>query len=150
MTLVTSSTWRSRMDGLAYLHSKVDLRALFEQLFPEHDFHFRKPPPTLGRRPFHDDAHDSISLFYALDGTPLWKCHTGCGTGNALTFISKAKGTKGATSSGACHGHYSGQIIRNLVRSSVERAVKWSNRYATAGRRQAMHPRGERRKERNR
>jgi AAA domain/CHC2 zinc finger len=39
------------------------------------------------RRPFHEDTHASFSVWRDADGRWLWKCHTGCGGGDEITFI---------------------------------------------------------------
>src|SRR5215831_17520743 len=41
---------------------------------------------------FHDDEHESFSVFQGSDGFWLWKCFTGCGEGDEITFLSKLKG----------------------------------------------------------
>src|SRR5262249_3507154 len=51
------------------------------------------------RCPFHQpDNHPSFSVF-VKDGQHYWKCHAGCGEGDAIDFLAKARGidTKEAT-----------------------------------------------------
>ena len=42
--------------------------------------------------PFHDDEHKSFSVFKGMDGFWHWKCFTGCGEGDEITFLRKLKG----------------------------------------------------------
>ena len=42
--------------------------------------------------PFHNDRHASFSVFKNNDGHWLWKCHTGCGAGDEIDFVSKRHG----------------------------------------------------------
>jgi hypothetical protein len=46
------------------------------------------------RCPFHDDAKPSCSVHL---GKGLWRCHTGCGSGNALDFVHRMEIRDGAT-----------------------------------------------------
>jgi DNA primase len=39
-----------------------------------------------GLCPFHDDHSPSFSIFGTYSG-PLWKCHTGCGAGDQITYL---------------------------------------------------------------
>ena len=39
------------------------------------------------RCPFHDDKHNSFSVWKNCDGLWAWKCHTGCGVGDEITFL---------------------------------------------------------------
>src|SRR5947207_3207367 len=43
------------------------------------------------RCPFHDDARNSFSVWQTRDGLWLWKCHTGCGDGDEITFLERQK-----------------------------------------------------------
>jgi hypothetical protein len=43
------------------------------------------------RCPFHDDKHNSFSI-WPRDGSWFWKCHTGCGDGDEITFLEKHRG----------------------------------------------------------
>jgi DNA primase len=46
------------------------------------------------RCPFHDDAKPSCSVHL---GKGLWRCHTGCGSGNVLDFVHRMEIRDGAT-----------------------------------------------------
>jgi hypothetical protein len=37
--------------------------------------------------PFHDDQHNSFSIWCNEVGQWLWKCHAGCGEGDEITFL---------------------------------------------------------------
>ena len=39
------------------------------------------------RCPFHDDKHNSFSVWKNGDGLWFWKCHAGCGEGDEITFL---------------------------------------------------------------
>jgi hypothetical protein len=39
------------------------------------------------RCPFHDDQHNSFSVWKNGDGVWAWKCHAGCGQGDEITFL---------------------------------------------------------------
>jgi hypothetical protein len=43
------------------------------------------------RCPFHEDQHNSFSI-WQRDGVWFWKCHTGCGDGDEITFLERHKG----------------------------------------------------------
>jgi hypothetical protein len=47
------------------------------------DGHVRKS----ARCPFHDDQHNSFSVFRDRRGRWRWKCHAGCGWGDEITFL---------------------------------------------------------------
>ena len=53
-------------------------------------------PGTPGKScpcPFHEDSSPSFSIFTCRrDGRDKWKCHAGCGQGDALDFLLKATG----------------------------------------------------------
>jgi DNA primase len=42
--------------------------------------------------PFHDDKHNSFSVWKNGVGLWFWKCHTGCGEGDEITFLEKHYG----------------------------------------------------------
>jgi replicative DNA helicase len=44
------------------------------------------------RCPFHDDSSASFSVFIGDDGYERWKCHAGCGQGDAVDFLAKHQG----------------------------------------------------------
>src|SRR5207302_7685566 len=39
------------------------------------------------RCPFHEDRHNSFSIWRNDAGLWLWKCHTGCGEGDEIDFL---------------------------------------------------------------
>ena len=41
------------------------------------------------RCPFHDDKHTSFSIWKNGADLWLWKCHSGCGDGDEITFLEK-------------------------------------------------------------
>jgi hypothetical protein len=43
------------------------------------------------RCPFHDDQHNSFSVFQNGAGLWFWKCHAGCGEGDEITFLEKRR-----------------------------------------------------------
>jgi hypothetical protein len=43
------------------------------------------------RCPFHDDGRNSFSI-WPRNGVWFWKCHTGCGEGDEITFLEKHRG----------------------------------------------------------
>jgi hypothetical protein len=44
------------------------------------------------RCPFHEDQHNSFSVWKNGAGIWFWKCHTGCGEGDEITFLEKHHG----------------------------------------------------------
>src|SRR5215470_3441060 len=46
---------------------------------------------TSAHCPFHDDEHESFSMFNGKDGLWHWKCFAGCGEGDEIAFLSKLK-----------------------------------------------------------
>ncbi len=44
------------------------------------------------RCPFHDDKHNSFSVFKNGAGDFRWKCFAGCGAGDEITFLEKLRG----------------------------------------------------------
>ena len=42
--------------------------------------------------PFHDDEHESFSVFQGADGFWRYKCFTGCGEGDEIMFLRKLRG----------------------------------------------------------
>lgn len=63
--------------------ARLDVPALW------HHFGFKGEPRKSCRCPFHDDRSASFSAF---DDGQAWKCHAGCGGGDAVTFIERAAG----------------------------------------------------------
>src|SRR5438552_17083230 len=43
------------------------------------------------RCPFHDDGRNSFSI-WPRNGMWFWKCHTGCGEGDEITFLENHRG----------------------------------------------------------
>ena len=50
--------------------------------------HAKKSAPC----PFHDDKHNSFSIWQNPDGLWSWKCHADCGQGDEITFLEKYHG----------------------------------------------------------
>lgn len=46
--------------------------------------------------PFHEDSSPSFSLYVGDDGEERWKCHGGCGQGDAIDFLAKHRGLSNA------------------------------------------------------
>jgi CHC2 zinc finger len=44
------------------------------------------------RCPFHEDHSNSFSVFTSPDGAELWKCFTGCGTGDGVDYLERRFG----------------------------------------------------------
>jgi DNA primase len=42
--------------------------------------------------PFHEDHSRSLSLFTSKDGKQRWKCHAGCGSGDAIDLEAMFRG----------------------------------------------------------
>jgi hypothetical protein len=42
--------------------------------------------------PFHEDRHNSFSIWHNDAGKWFWKCHAGCGSGDEITLVAKVKG----------------------------------------------------------
>jgi hypothetical protein len=42
--------------------------------------------------PFHDDGRNSFSVFQGEGSAWFWKCHSGCGQGDEITFLEKHEG----------------------------------------------------------
>jgi hypothetical protein len=65
---------------------KLPLPALLHQLgLGEH-------AKKSARCPFHEDKNPSFSIWRNGDGCWGWKCHTGCGGGDEITFLERHKG----------------------------------------------------------
>jgi len=45
-----------------------------------------------GACPFHDDEHNSFSVWNNANGRWFWKCHAGCGDGDEISFLEKHRG----------------------------------------------------------
>ena len=48
------------------------------------------------RCPFHEDKHNSFSVWKNGTGMWFWKCHTGCGEGDEITFLELYEGISNA------------------------------------------------------
>lgn len=42
--------------------------------------------------PFHQDSNPSFSVFQSADGGWLFKCHAGCGSGDAIDYLARRRG----------------------------------------------------------
>ena len=73
------------LDTLNEAKSRLSLSALMVQLGLAD--HAKKS----ARCPFHEDASASFSVFTGDDGIEHWKCHAGCGQGDAIDFLAKAR-----------------------------------------------------------
>jgi putative DNA primase/helicase len=54
-----------------------------------HRLGFGEHAKKSARCPFHDDKHNSFSIWKNGHGCWAWKCHTGCGAGDEITFLEK-------------------------------------------------------------
>ena len=45
-----------------------------------------------GLCPLHEDSEPSLSTFAGRDGRGLWKCHAGCGHGDAVEWLKRVRG----------------------------------------------------------
>jgi hypothetical protein len=72
-------------DDIREAKRKLPLPALLHQLgLGEH-------AKKSARCPLHEDRHNSFSI-WQRDGVWFWKCHTGCGDGDEITFLERHKG----------------------------------------------------------
>ena len=46
--------------------------------------------------PFHEDRHNSFSIWRSEAGQWFWKCHAGCGSGDEITLLEKVRGASNA------------------------------------------------------
>jgi len=68
-------------DAIAQAKRQLPLPALLHQLgLGEH-------AKKSARCPFHDDKHNSFSVWKSGSGLWFWKCHTGCGEGDEIIFL---------------------------------------------------------------
>lgn len=44
------------------------------------------------RCPFHDDGSPSFSVYRRRDGGWAWRCHSGCGGGDEVDYLARARG----------------------------------------------------------
>jgi hypothetical protein len=52
-----------------------------------HQLGFGKHAKKSARCPFHDDKHNSFSIWKNGANLWFWKCHAGCGEGDEITFL---------------------------------------------------------------
>jgi DNA primase len=71
------------IDDLAEAKRRLPLPALLHQLGLGD--HAKKS----ARCPFHEDQHNSFSVWRNDAGYWLWKCHAGCGHGDEVIFLEK-------------------------------------------------------------
>ena len=77
-------------DLLAEAKRRLPLSALMAQLgFGDH-------AKKSARCPFHEDSSASFSVYLGDDGQERWKCHAGCGQGDAIDFLAKHHGLSNA------------------------------------------------------
>ncbi len=69
------------MTELKIAKAKLGLPALMMALGDQ--YYLKKS----GRCPFHDDKHNSFSVFPSRSGGWLWKCHAGCGGGDQVEYL---------------------------------------------------------------
>src|SRR6516225_10521563 len=74
------------MSGIDDAKQKLPLPKLMDQL--DLGEHAKKS----ARCPFHDDKHNSFSVWNNATGRWFWKCHAGCGEGDEISFIEKHRG----------------------------------------------------------
>lgn len=77
-------------DLLAQAKQRLPLPALMS-LFG-HSEHAKKS----ARCPFHDDSHNSFSVYQRPDGSWAFKCHAGCGEGDEPDYLAKHRGLSNA------------------------------------------------------
>ena len=73
-------------DALAEAKRRLPLPELMARLG---DGELAKPS---AKCPFHEDGSASFGIFQAESGDWLWKCHSGCGSGDAIAYLSKRRG----------------------------------------------------------
>jgi hypothetical protein len=73
------------MNDIAEAKTKLPLPSLLHQVGLGQ--HAKKS----ARCPFHEDERNSFSV-WQRNGVWFWKCHTGCGKGDEITFLEKHKG----------------------------------------------------------
>ena len=69
------------MSEIADAKERLPLPALLHQLG------FGKHAKKSARCPFHDDKHNSFSIWKNGANLWFWKCHAGCGEGDEITFL---------------------------------------------------------------
>src|SRR5262245_39548275 len=74
------------MSNIAEAKRKLPLPALL------HRFGLGKHAKKSARCPFHDDKHNSFSIWKNGADLWFWKCHAGCGEGDEITFVEKHNG----------------------------------------------------------
>jgi DNA primase len=78
------------VDLLAQAKQRLPLPALMSLL--GHGDRARKS----ARCPFHEDSRNSFSVYQRRDGSWAFKCHAGCGQGDAIDFLAKHRGLSNA------------------------------------------------------
>jgi len=73
-------------DLLTEAKRRLSLAAIMEQLG------FGDRAQKSARCMFHDDSSASFSFYFGEDGEEHWKCHAGCGQGDAIAFLAKHLG----------------------------------------------------------
>jgi len=71
---------------LAEAKARLDIHGLWRH------FGFEGQPSRSCRCPFHEDKNASFSVFKGSDGLDAFKCHAGCGGGDAVDFFALASG----------------------------------------------------------
>lgn len=77
--------------------------------------------------PFHDDQHNSFSVFQGHDGDWKWKCFAGCGSGDAIDFISRLDRVSTKTALARYRNEASSSYAAGLFSKNVElqRVTVW-------------------------
>jgi len=74
------------MSGIREAKQRLPLPSLMDRLgLSEH-------AKKSARCPFHDDQHNSFSVWKNGAGLWFWKCHSGCGEGDEISFLEKHRG----------------------------------------------------------
>jgi hypothetical protein len=73
-------------DLLAEAKSRLPLSRLMA------DFGLSEHAKKSARCPFHEDNSASFSVYRGADGADRWKCHAGCGQGDAVDFLARKLG----------------------------------------------------------
>ena len=76
----------ARRESLAEAKQRLPLPQLMEKLGDGQ--HAKKS----AKCPFHEDRHNSFSIFKGKAGDWRWKCHAGCGTGDGVDYLEKRFG----------------------------------------------------------
>lgn len=80
------------------------------------------PTPGMHKCPRHEDKRASLSVFVSKDGSGLrWKCHAGCGAGDAVDLYATVKGC-GRKAAYRILTQTSGEIVDDLTAHIVRRS----------------------------